>query len=83
MPTAVKVETVPVTTGLRHQNGNVEAFSFRFVNLVIGVAFQKRKHSGTRTSGLGGNGYLACYRTQQGILTDQDRTGQDNPNTIT
>jgi hypothetical protein len=86
-PIALEAETVPVTAGLHH--GNVGAFSFHFVNLIIvlhlsdkkvfGVAFQEQKHSGTRASG--GNANLACYRTQQEI--SQIRTGQDNPNTIT
>jgi hypothetical protein len=82
---AVEAETVPVTVGLRHrhQSGNVDVVSFHFVNLTIvlhhsnkkdiGVAFQERK---TQVLGpQGGNGYLACYRTQQEI--SQIRTGQD------
>jgi hypothetical protein len=88
---AVEAETVPVTGGLRHQSGNVEAISFHFVNLIMsdkkdfGVAFQERKRSGTRTSvrphGENGMGYLAWYRMQTGNFTDTVRTGQNNLNT--
>jgi hypothetical protein len=86
VPIAVEAETVLVTAGLRHQSGNVETVSFHFVNLVIvlhlsgkkdfGVAFQERKHSGTRTPGL-----RVKMGTLRGIgpnrnFTDKDKTGQ-------
>ena len=42
-PIAVEAETVPVTAGLRHQSGNVEAVSFHFVDSSIVLHLSDKK----------------------------------------